>query len=111
VKTIDQELRPDERAAIIEQLRAECDGADRSRAGWAQTALYYLDKSAVPADAAGIVLADRALAKCATTQDRYLREHVAMALNFWDGDLVEETLARLAKDDGYGTLIRIAEGE
>ena len=54
---------------------------------------------------------DHALAQCARTKDRYLREHVAMALNFWDGDLVEETLLRLARDDGFGTLIRVAEGD
>ena len=29
----------------------------------------------------------------------------AHTLNFWDGPLAAETLARLARDDGFGTLI------
>lgn len=110
VKAFAQELRPVERGAIIENLRSEAAG-DTPRAGWARTALHYLDPDAVPADAAGVVLVDRALDECSRTQDRYLRVQVAMALNFWDGERVEETLLRLTKDDGFGTLIRIEEAE
>ena len=58
-----------------------------------------------------MVLVDRALAKCSRTPDRYLRELVANSLNFWDGDLVEETLLRLSRDDGFGTLIRVGDGD
>ena len=111
VQAIGRELAVEQRAKILEHLREEMSGNQPHRAAWARTALHYLDKTAVPGDAPGLVLVDHALAQCAKTPDRYLREHVAMAFNFWDGALAEETLLRLAKDDGFGTLLRIAEGD
>lgn len=111
VKSIANELRPEDRARMSEQLRAEMAGEHAERAAWARTALYYLDKDAVAQGASGLVLVDEKLAQCAKTQDRFMRVQIAMALNFWDGDLVEPTLLRLAKDDGFGTLLRITEDE
>ena len=111
LKSLDRHLSAEQRTAMVAQLKAEKAGDDAQRAAWARTALYYLDKTTEAPDATGIVLVDRALAQCAKTQDRYLRVHVAMALNFWDGDLVEETLVGLTRDDGFGTLIRIQEGD
>jgi hypothetical protein len=108
VKKIDHELSAAQKERILEQLREEAAGPG-PRGSWAKTALYYVDSSAVAQDEPGVVLVDRALAQCARTPDRYLREHVAMALNFWDGDLVEDTLVRLTRDDGFGTLLRVLE--
>ena len=111
LQTIAKQLSAEQRAKIIDDLKEEVGGSKAWRSEWAATALYYLDRRAVAQDTPGLVLVDHALAQCARTKDRYLREHVAMALNFWDGDLVEETLLRLARDDGFGTLIRVAEGD
>jgi hypothetical protein len=108
VKAFTADVKEDKRGQILDQLRSEAAGADPQRAAWARTALYYASPAEV-SDIAGITLVDHALAKAARSQDRYLREHVAMALNFWDGDQVEATLVRLARDNGFGTLIRIGE--
>jgi len=110
LQTIDKQLTAEQRAKIVDDLKKEMAGNIEWRAAWAATALYYLDKSSV-AESTPVVLVDRALAKCSRTPDRYLRELVANSLNFWDGDLVEETLQRLSRDDGFGTLIRVADGD
>lgn len=110
LRTIDKQLTAEQRAKIMDDLKQEMAGSKEWRAAWAATALYYLDKSAVAASTP-VVLVDRTLAKCSRTPDRYLRELVANSLNFWDGDLVEETLLRLSRDDGFGTLIRVADGD
>ena len=57
------------------------------------------------------VRVDQAMAQCAKAEDPYLRGLVAMALNFWEGDLVEPTLQRLAQDDGHGERIEIDEND
>src|SRR4029434_6741885 len=75
----------------------------------AMNALYYVDSARVPKDTPRLALVDRALSQCAKSQDRFLRQQAAYALNFWDGELVEQTLVRLAHDDGFGTVIRIEE--
>jgi hypothetical protein len=106
VKAFAADVKDEKRAAVLDELRDEAAGADPQRSSWARTGLYYLSRADV-SDAAGVTLVDHALAKAARSQDRYLREHVAMALNFWDGDQVEATLVRLARDNGFGTLIRI----
>jgi hypothetical protein len=106
VKALTADLKNEQRSAIVAQLREEIAGADPQRAAWARTGLFYLDKSSL-GDGAGVMLVDEALAKAARSEDRYVRVHVAMALNFWDGDQVEATLVRLAHDNGFGALIRI----
>ena len=111
LQIIDKELVAQQRTKIIDDLQSEMNGANAQRRVWAANGLYYLDKSAVAKETPGLALVDHALAQCAATKDRFLREHVAMAFNFWDGDRAEETLLRLARDDGFGTLIRITEGD
>src|SRR5207244_2277228 len=111
LQIITKQLSDEQRAQMIDDLKHELASASAQRVQYARNALYYLDKTAVAQDTPNLVLVDHALAQCARSPDRYLREHVAMALNFWDGDLVEETLLRLARDDGFGTLIRVAEGD
>jgi hypothetical protein len=52
---------------------------------------------------------DKALAECADHEDIFLREEVAMALNFWEGPLTEPTLLKLSRDKGQGKRIRDLE--
>ncbi|MCI0682862.1 MAG: hypothetical protein L0Y71_12235 [Gemmataceae bacterium] len=111
VQAFARELSAEQQAAALEQMSEELAGPASERRRYARTALHYLDKSKVAADEPGLVLVDHALARCARSADRYLREHVAMAFNFWDGDRAEETLLRLAEDDGFGALIRVAEDD
>jgi hypothetical protein len=111
LQALDKELTSEQRAKIVAALREEAAGTDAARKAWAQTGLSYLAENAVGKDAPAVVRVDRELARCAKTPDRYLREHIAMALNFWDGDTVEETLVQLARDDGFGELVRVSEND
>jgi len=97
-------LPAEKQAEILAALRAEGAGSE-ARAAWARTALFYLDGSGGSETA--IVHVDVVLARCAEAQDRYLREQVALAFNFWDGPLAEPTLLKLARDDGHGTSIGV----
>jgi hypothetical protein len=54
---------------------------------------------------------DKVLAVCAKADDIFMREAVAVALNFWDGAMVEPTLLMLAADKGHGVLIRVNDGD
>ncbi len=56
-----------------------------------------------------MVRVDEVLARCARAQDRYLREQVALAFNFWDGPQKLPTLVALQNDDGHGTLLAVTE--
>jgi hypothetical protein len=99
-------LAADKRLEALDTLRSEAAGAP-PRAGWARTALFYLDPARPnPAD---VVHVDEVLARCARAQDRYLREQVAVTFSFWDGPAAESTLLILAQDDGHGTLLGITE--
>jgi len=58
----------------------------------------------------GALGVDVTLAKCAQADDPFLRELTALALTFWQGtpaenQRIEETLLRLAHDDGRGQLV------
>ena len=99
-------LPSDKQAEALEALKAEASGATL-RAGWARTALYYLGSP--PDSSDGVVHVDAVLARCAEAEDRFLREQVAQACNFWDGPLIEPTLVKLQQDDGHGTLIHVTE--
>lgn len=101
-------LAPEKQAEVLAVLRDESAGS-QPRAAWARTALHYI----APGDTATgeVVHVDAVLARCAEAQDRYLREQVALAFNFWDGPLAEPTLLKLAQDDGHGTLIGVTEPE
>jgi hypothetical protein len=101
-------LAPEKQAEVLAALRDEAVGsADRAR--WARDTLFYLEPASTPP--ANVVRVDEVLARCAAAEDRYLREQVALAFNFWDGPLAEPTLRKLANDDGHGTLIRVSEAD
>jgi hypothetical protein len=104
-----RKLSAEERGAVLESLRQDADDATKPRGRWARTALHYL--TAAPASVPGddVVRVDVVLSQLATAEDRFLRELVAYACNFWPGPLVEPTLVRLAGDDGHGTLLKINE--
>jgi hypothetical protein len=91
---------------VLAELRDEALGAN-PRAAWARTALAYLEPQHARPE--GVVRVDEVLARCAEAQDRYLREQVALAFNFWDGPLAEPTLLKLANDDGHGMLLSVTE--
>ncbi|MCI0638972.1 MAG: hypothetical protein L0Y72_31775 [Gemmataceae bacterium] len=104
-----KKLPLDKQAAILELLVQEAD-AITDRGVGARNALQYLDKTKLPpGNTAFLVEVDKVLAQAAKDDDRYLRLQVALALNFWDGPLVEPTLQMLARDNGHGTLVRIEE--
>ncbi len=93
-------------------LHEEAVAGAGARAAAARTALYYLDRAALPADAGqDIVKADETLAFCADADDPFLRELTAMAFNFWDGEQARATLLKLSMDDGHGTLLRVEEND
>ena len=93
-------------------LREEADKGATSRANWARTALHYLDPAAVRIRGREeIVLVDETLVALAGSEDRFMRELVAMAFNFWDGPQAEATLLKLTQDTGRGTLIRVEEND
>ena len=54
-------------------------------------------------------LGRNALAQCARAEDRFLRAQVALVLNAWDGEQIEPTLLRLARDSGHGTVLGVPE--
>jgi hypothetical protein len=92
---------------VIATLKEEAQ-ASTPRAGWARTALYYVD----PTNAGdNVVKVDETLVACANTEDRFLRALIAMSFSFWDGPQAEATLLRLAQDRGQGTLINVEENE
>jgi hypothetical protein len=58
----------------------------------------------------GALGVDVTLSKCGRSDDPFLRELSAMALTFWQGSdaenkLIDETLLKLARDDGRGNLL------
>ena len=98
----------DQRAAVMATLKEESTKAKTPRAAWARTALHYLDAGASGGD---VVRVDETLAAVAKSDDRFLRQLVAMSFNFWDGPEAETTLLKLAQDTGRGTLIRVEEND
>lgn len=101
-------LPPEQQKAILAALREEAGKGATPRATWAKTALSYLDASETRD---GVVRVDETLALLADSEDRFLRELVAMAFNFWDGPQAEATLLKLARDTGRGTLVRVEEND
>jgi hypothetical protein len=93
-------LSADQKAAIIAELREEVKQGGK-RGEWARAALQPMQ-----GQPSGV---DVVLERCAWADDPYLREFVALALNFWDGDRIEPTLLRLARDDGHGKIIELTE--
>jgi hypothetical protein len=104
-------IPPEQQQNLIAGLKTEAAGAGQ-RAAWARTALYYLDKSALPdGSMSDVVKVDETLVMTADADDRFLRELTAMAFNFWDGDKAEATLLKLANDNGRGTSLRVEESD
>src|SRR5437763_14849237 len=72
-------LPAEQKSQALDRLKEEA-AQGGPRAGWARTALYYLDKDALPADAlADVVKVDETLLVCAKAEDRFLRELAAMS--------------------------------
>ena len=68
-------------------MSSACSPATSTSAGWARTALYFVDKSALKAEwVSGVVKVDERLVLTAEADDRFLRQLTAMSFNFWDGD-------------------------
>jgi hypothetical protein len=97
------ELPREQQDSNVTELAAEMAGKD-PRAAWARTTHAYLTNR----QPLGV---DATLEQCAASEDTFLREVVAMALNFWDGPRAEPTLRQLSRDDGHGTRIEITEAD
>ena len=82
------------RTEVLLKLEKETNN-EGDRGKWARIAYDYLSKK----KPAGV---DKQLAVAAKSRDQFLRELVAVSLNYWEGDLVEPTLELLAQDNGYG---------
>jgi hypothetical protein len=97
---------------LVVRLKEEAAARSGPRAGWARTALYYVDHTALPdGTLRDVVKVDGTLVATAAAEDRFLRELTAMSFNFWDSDNAEATLLKLANDTGRGTLIRVEEND
>ena len=102
----------EQRQNLLAGLKEEASSPNSARAGWSRTALYYLDKTALPSgDLPGIVKVDEALVATADADDRFLRKLTGMAFNFWDGEQVEATLLKLTKDMGRRSLVLVEEND
>ncbi|MSQ96686.1 MAG: hypothetical protein EXR98_19330 [Gemmataceae bacterium] len=98
------------RQKLIAGLKDEAAAADVARAARARTALYYLDKSALPHGALeSVSKVDDTLAYCALAEDQFVRKLTALSFSFWDGEQAEPTLLKLAADTGWGTLLKDEE--
>jgi hypothetical protein len=98
-----QDLPAADKQEVLAQLVAEADGSG-DRAKRARTSLAYLKTGAKE-----LLHVDRALAECIVPDDGdpFLRELVAFALRYWDGDLVGPTLEKLSRDQGRGAAVEV----
>jgi hypothetical protein len=96
------------KAEIHRALEGESLTATGDAKAWATSALAWTEGKG----SLGVI---PALADCAKDeQDVFLREQAALALNFWEGDaaekvLAEDSLFRLAHDNGRGERFEIPE--
>jgi len=96
----------EQRQNLLAVLKEEASANAGARAGWARTALFYLDKTALASGGMqGVVKVDETLVATADADDRFLRALTAMSFNFWDGENAEATLLKLANDTGRDTRI------
>jgi hypothetical protein len=102
-----KQLAPDQQKEIMGQLAADAKGSG-SRAKRAEISLNYLKSNDKK-----LLKVDQALAECIEPEDGdpFLREMVAFALRYWDGDLVEETLEKLSRDQGRGAAVEVGEAD
>jgi hypothetical protein len=96
-------LSADQKKKVLDRL-AKIAGGTGDRAKAAHYTYDVLTNKA-PAEV------DKILALCARSDDIFLREETALALNFWNGPLTEPTLVLLARDDGHGQMIRVTEAD
>jgi hypothetical protein len=102
-----KDLSADQKTDVLAQLAAEAKGSG-SRAKWAEISLQYLKSNDKK-----VLNVDKALAACIDPEkdDPFLREMVAFALRYWDGDLVEKTLVTLSRDQGQGEAVEVGEAD
>ena len=108
LKAFRDQLKPERQNLVLAKLRKELESADAVRRRAAKNGLFHLGEFA-EADDPEVVHVDRVLAEASRAEDRFLREQLAFAFNFWDGPQAEPTLFRLARDNGFGTLLRTPE--
>ena len=99
----DPVLSAQQKKGVLGKLAKAADG-EGERASLARYAQGVLENK-IPAQV------DKCLAECANHEDIFLRELVAMALNFWDGPLTEPTLLMLSRDEGKGLRIEITDAD
>ena len=105
-------MLPSQQQSLVAGLKEEASANGSARAAWARTALYYVDKSALPDGSVGdVVKVDETLVWCADAEDQFLRKLVARSFDVWDGERAEATLIRLTKDNGRDTLLRAEEDD
>ncbi len=105
-----QKLSDAQKAEIVRKLEVEAKSENANCRRWAEATLAWLtDRRSL-----GVI---PVLAECAKDQsDMFLRQQVALALNFWEGAaaeqrLAEETLLALARDAGRGEHLDIPQEE
>lgn len=96
-------LAPEQKAKALDSLRQETE--QNLRGDWARACLGWLeDRADGHPSALGV---DATMAECAKDKDPFVRQMVAMGLNYWQGDAeenarMEQTLQSLMRDDGHG---------
>jgi hypothetical protein len=104
LKRFDQ-LAPERKQQVLEQLEEESLGAGGDRPAWAAAALKMLRaREAGQPDVADVA---EVLSRSAADDNPELRELVAFAATFWEGTpeqnkMIEKALARLSYDNGHG---------
>lgn len=108
-------LPPERRQLVIDQLQAELGTASTETRPWIEGSLRYLrtEQQGGQPDSLGVIAT---LSRCAEMDDAFLRELVAQAFNFWQGDAresaeAEKTLYRLATDKGQAKRIEVGEND
>ncbi len=108
-------LPPARRQAVVSAMEAAETTAVADTRTWARQTAEYLREvqEGKPHTSLGVI---GALAECARADDPFLREMVAHALNFWEGDskenaLAEKTLVLLTGDKGQGKRLEIGDAD
>src|SRR5262249_36120195 len=113
-------LSSERRETIIKQLEAESKTSpgDEERKEWTSRTIEHLQaiQEGKARNSMGVIPALASLADPSLAHDPFLREMVAYALNFWDGDAAEnaraeKALAKLSFDDGRGERLKIGDNE
>jgi hypothetical protein len=102
-----EKLTPEQAEAVLAGFR-EAALSSGETADSAALSVKYLDGTDKNV---GVI---QTLTQCARSDDPFLRELVALALNFWQGNaadnaLAEQVLLTLSRDDGHGVRIDVGE--